>query len=118
MKNLTLEIANKLIGKRIQTHYCGYMGQDWSDNFIIGELISEYEFAKRNKNFSGFSDQSVYWDSYMNNQKLKEKKHTLKIITSDGRDTYIFCDYYEQNMNNPSFTCSDSDRYVSFEIVD
>ena len=46
---LTVEIAKSLIGKRIQTVYSGYRGQDGDDTFVIGQVVSELEYYRNLK---------------------------------------------------------------------
>jgi len=83
-KILTIDLANKLKGKKIRTIYFGYKGQDGIDEFIIGDIKREiYASGKEGK---------------------------LCLFTSDGRNTYIRA----HKENNGDFTCSDSDRFVYF----
>ncbi len=109
---LTLEKAKELIGKRIQTIFFGYAGQDRADDFIIGEIISSYDFAKR-KPFHNedFKNRAEYWDS-MDNGTAKRAKEELIILRSDGSETYITKHPY-----NEAFSGNDADRFVSFRIV-
>ncbi len=111
---LTIEIATKLKGKRISTIYFGYNGQDGKDNFIIGEIISEYDRAKANAQFSEvdsrFNNQAEWWESYMTPAKLTEYKNKMMLFTADGRNTFIFA--HPDNFG--AFTCSDRDRFVFY----
>lgn len=114
---LTVETAKTLIGKRIKTFYSGYRGQDGVDNFIVGEIISELEYYRNlgedlfiNK---GFSNRSEYWESYMKQEALAEKRETLIMVTADGRNTFIRA----YPGNDGFFSCSDYDRFVTYEEV-
>ena len=112
---LTVEIAKSLIGKRIQTVYSGYRGQDGDDTFVVGQVISEFEYAKSvTKGFEKYGHQAAYWESYMNERQLSEAKNKMVIITADGRNTFI----YAHDFNDGAFTCSDSDRFVYYVVVD
>ena len=42
---LTLDNVESLKGQRIQTIYFGYNGQDGVDDFVLGEVLSEYDRA-------------------------------------------------------------------------
>ena len=83
---LTVDIATSLIGKRIQTVYSGYRGQDGDDNFVVGEIKREI---------------------YANG-----KEGEICLFTSEGRNTYIRA----HKFNDGVFTCSDSDREVYFVV--
>ena len=116
---LTVEIAKSLIGKRIQTVYSGYRSQDGDDTFTIGEVVSELEYYRNLKeeyyqNNPKFKNRAEYWESYMNESQLFEAKNKMLLIADDGRNTFI----YAHPFNNGDFTCSDSDRYVYYVIVD
>ncbi len=58
---LTLEAAKDLIGKRIQTIYFGYKGQDGINDFVVAH------------------------------EQLDIKKRTFQILNSDGKETFIRC---------------------------
>lgn len=116
---LTVEIAKSLIGKRIQTVYSGYRGQDGDDTFVIGQVVSELEYYRNLKeecyqNNPKFKNRAEYWESYMNERQLSEAKNKMVLITDDGRNTFI----YAHPFNNGAFTCSDSDRFVYYVVVD
>ena len=112
---LTVEIAKSLFGKRIQTVYSGYRGQDGDDNFVIGQVVSELEYYRNLKeecyeNDPKFKNRAEYWESYMSEKQLSEAKSKMVLITADGRNTFI----YAHSFNNGAFTCSDSDRFVYY----
>ena len=78
---LTIEKAKELKGKTISTIYFGYSGQDGVDNFVVGEVMSELEYYRNLKEDCfpdkyGFKNRAEYWESYMNKEKLEEKKNT------------------------------------------
>lgn len=105
---LTIDKANGLIGKEISTIYFGYRGQDGVDQFVVGEIISEYELAKRQP-VDGYANRADYWEDNLAPEKIEAYKRELAILTSDGRDTFIRC-YSDEGI----FWCSDSDRFVQY----
>lgn len=112
---LTVEIAKSLFGKRIQTVYSGYRGQDGDDTFVIGDVVSELEYYRNLKeecyeNDPKFKNRAEYWESYMSEKQLSEAKSKMVLISADGRNTFI----YAHSFNNGAFTCSDSDRFVYY----
>ena len=112
---LTVDIAKSLIGKRIQTVYSGYRGQDGDDTFVIGDVVSELEYYRNLKeecyeNDPKFKNRAEYWESYMTEKQLSEAKSKMVLISADGRNTFI----YAHSFNNGAFTCSDSDRFVYY----
>jgi hypothetical protein len=111
---LTLDLANELKGKKIATIYFGYKGQDGIDEFIVGEIVSELDLARREVTFKEidprFNNRAEYWESYMTKQQLNEKRNRMLLLTADGRNTYI----YAAPSNDGIFTCSDIDRYVFY----
>jgi hypothetical protein len=116
---LTVDIAKSLIGKRIQTVYSGYRGQDGDDSFVIGEVVSELEYYRNLKeecyqNNPKFKNRAEYWESYMNERQLNEAKTKMVLIAADGRNTFI----YAHRENKGVFTCSDIDREVYYVVVD
>jgi len=119
-KVLTIDLANELKGRKIATLYFGYRGQDGFDEFIVGEVISELEYNRNLKescyeNHPKFKNRAEYWESYMTPSELKLRRERLLLLASDGRDTYIYADPF----NEGAFTCSDNDRFVYFiEVTD
>lgn len=113
---LTLDKAKELKGKKIRTIYFGYRGQNGVDEFIVGEIISSLDYERTQKlNDGKFSNRAEYWESYMSFENLDAEKTTLKLISEDGRDTYISAHCkYSNHFNEPTFTCSDADREVYF----
>jgi hypothetical protein len=110
-KILTLELAAELKGKRIQTIYFGYRGQDGTDDFIVGEVLSEYQLAERNVDVKNFpqGNQAKYWESYMSGDRIEATKREMHLLTADGRATLIRTTQFTNE-----FHCSDSDRIVQF----
>lgn len=112
---LTVSMAEQLKGKKISTIYFGDRGQDGYDEFVVGEIVSEIEYYRNLKeecylNDPKFKNRAEYWESYMTEKQLSEKRNTLVVITADGRCTYIRA----HQQNDGAFTCSDVDRFVWF----
>lgn len=114
---------NALIGKKINTIYYGYAGQDGIDEFIIGSIKSQYQLAEENiyseNENRSHKNQAQYWESYMTKEQLENEKNTFDIITKEGRCTGIRL--YRSGHGNwkyyfkePTFTCSDADRAIHF----
>ena len=115
----TIEInkfnAEQFIGKKLYTSYSGYAGQGGKDEFILGEVISEWDLASRSiMNFGKFEGKTrqEYWASFFTNEQVICSQNKLFLITADGRNTFIYCN----NLEDDYFCCSDDDRYVTFRI--
>ncbi|WP_315084968.1 hypothetical protein [Bacteroides heparinolyticus] len=113
LRELSISDFPDIIGKRIQTIYFGYAGQDGVDDFTVGELVSLWDLAGRT-GFDGFKTQQEYWESYMSDKQISDKQNCLTLLTNEGRDTYI---NLHQELGNKMFTCSDVDRVVLYRIV-
>ena len=112
---LTVDLANELKGRKIATIYFGYRGQDGIDNFIVGEVKSEYQQAETiTEGFEKEGNQARRWDAVMSPSQLNKYKSTMLIVTAEGRNTFIRA--HEEN--HGAFTCSDTDRFVYFVEVE
>lgn len=115
MQDLTLKKAMELKGKRIKTIAFGYAGQDVIDNFVVGDIVSEYDYykfiAKEDcfPNEKGHQNRAEYWESYMTPERLTAVKNNLMLLRKDNTLTYISLGY-----NGETFSCGDLDRFVSF----
>ena len=114
MESLTLENAVELKGKKIIAHYDGGINGLKEIEFIVGDVISSYYLAERTE-VEGFVNQARMWDKQMSAGRLQEVKETLELLRKDGSPTYIRS--HKECGKQSQFTCSDIDRYVSFEIV-
>jgi hypothetical protein len=108
MKTLTIESATELKGKEISFINYGYKGQDNTGTFIIGEIITELEFARKELNVSGFVNRAEYWESYMSREQLEKVSTRLFLLNEKGNNTQCFCD---PKFSNEFFMCDD-DRNV------
>lgn len=109
--------VEEFIGKKLYTSYTGYAGQGDKDEFILGEVISEWDFARRDiMDFGEFKGKTrqEYWASFFTNEKVIYSQNKLLLITADGRNTCIYCN----NLEDDYFCCSDDGRYVRFMIED
>jgi hypothetical protein len=119
-KPLTLENAKLLKGKRIQTIYFGYKGQNGVDDFTVGEIVSEWDLAATKVDEKAYpqGNQQLYWASFMSKEQIAESKSKLVILKADGKQTFIYCHQNSREFEVPTFTCSDVDREVYFIEVD
>ena len=112
---LTLSNILKLKGKRIETIYSGYAGQDGIDNFIVGNVVSEYDYykyiAKEDgfPNKEGYQNRAEYWEAVLPAAHLVRLKNRLILLREDGSRTNLFV-----GNDGGTFCCSDEDRFVSF----
>lgn len=113
MKELTLSAAKRIKGKTITARYNGYAGQDDKIQFVVGGITNSFELAKGKpyptEAFANFAD---YWKSYMPAAQIAKMKETLELLDASGKETYIRCHTY---LGAKTFTCSDSDRIVSYD---
>lgn len=112
-KYLTLTAAKSLKGKHIQTIFFGYAHQDGTDDFVVGDIVSELEYYRNLKkecfpNEKGHRNRAEYWESYMTPKQLKAKERLI-LLREDGSQTYMSIGY-----DGETFCCSDADRIVSY----
>lgn len=130
MGTLTLELAKQLKGKKVRIQSHGYAGQDTDVVIKIGKIESEYNLAKKVKNICGFSTQAEYWESFMTQDRLKEVKSRLVLLTDSGKPTFAWIDMIEFKSYNrwakkenkdavksPAFNLGDADRIVSYKMA-
>ena len=114
---LTIETARSLKGKKIQTIYFGYNGQDDTDEFIVGDVVSELEYYRNLKEDcypdGRFNNRAEYWESYMTEEQLEAKRNKMVLIAADGRNTFIYG--YEKHFDG-IMNCSDDGRFVSYVV--
>ena len=92
---LTVESAKALKGKKIQILNFGYAHQDTTDEFVIGDVMSELEYYRQLKedcypDKHGHMNRAEYWESYMTPEQLKKHRETLVVVNDNGENTYIF----------------------------
>lgn len=107
LMDLTLNAVKMLKGKRIQTLYFGYDGQDGVEDFIVGEVITELEHI--------LSFNPTYINKYSANDS-QNPANTFRLMQQGGRSTFLKL-HPENMVYNAVFTCSDSDRFVYYRIA-
>lgn len=114
---LTIENAKTLRGQKIQTIYFGYRGQDNTDEFIVGDVVSELEYYRNLKEDcypdGRFNNRAEYWESYMTKEQLEACRNKMMLIAADGRKTFIY-GYGDDDV----MQCSDDYRYVYYIIAE
>lgn len=117
LKTLTIDAARELKGKRIQTIYFGYAHQDHTEEFVVGDIVSELEFYRTLKedcypDRHGHQNRAEYWESYMTKKELESRRQTLILLREDGTNTFMFID----DLDKETFMCSDNDRPVWYLV--
>lgn len=114
---LTIDKAKELRGKKIQILNFGYAHQDHTDEFVVGEILSEFEIAQRNKDgFKGFKSQAEYWESFMSPQKLEAMKESFELLNDKGGHT--FAKYSADEDLDGQFHLGDIGRLVWFMVAE
>jgi len=121
---LTIDAAHELKGKKIQTFYFGYAGQDGTDEFVVGDLISQWEYYRHLKedcypDEKGHQNRTEDWESWMSPQQIKCRKEQLELLNGEtGDQTYIRYTPGDDYDNNHIMWCSDVERYVFYIIAE
>lgn len=113
MNFLDLTTAQELIGKKLKVSYHGYANQGGVKTFVLGSIKSEWELAEQDLTADGYANRAEYWKSYFSEQQINESKQKFNLIDDKGNNTFIKKSKYED-----CFWVADSDRFVTFEIVD
>ncbi len=112
---LTVDDAISLKGKRIATIYFGYRGQNGIDDFIVGDVVSEYDQAENvTAGFEKEGNMARRWDAVLSREALLTRKNTMILMTAEGRNTFIRA----HAENAGAFTCSDIDRFIYYVVID
>lgn len=101
-KQLTLECIPHLIGKKIQTKYYGYQGQDGIDEFIVDKLVLSHSL---------WGNQSP---EYHKEQAFKNPSDYFYNMALLGANNYVTNINGNARSNISNMWCSDSDRYVLY----
>lgn len=113
-KVLTVEVAKTLKGKKIYWWYKGYSGnENHVDEIAIGDIVSELDYYSTQP-CEGYSSRTEYWRSYMTKSQINEKKNTLLLLDTDGKNKFIRAHLNFDYFKEPTFTCSDADREVYY----
>lgn len=119
-KVLTLEIAKTLIGKKIRTIYFGYRGQDGVDEFVVKEVISEWDQAKKDVSETE-TDRELRLIKSAGVNYVNYLKQSMALVADreiNNGGTYIWCNPKDFSFDTPTFVCSDSDRTVFYIVVE
>lgn len=119
---LTVNSAKVLKGKKIQILNFGYDHQDSTNEFVIGDVMSELEYYRQLKeecypDKHGHKNRAEYWESYMTPEQLKEHRETLVIVKDNGESTYISYNPKYDHDNSKTFYLGDVDRLVWFKEI-
>lgn len=111
---LTLKLAESLKGKKLLTMYFGDKANcNEVRPLVIKDIITEFSYYE-NKPMEGYKSHADYWEKKL--PKTAERaKNTLLIIDENNENTFMFIEnMYTPGCSEPTFVCSDSDRYVFF----
>ena len=113
---LTLDVAQELIGKKIATTSPEYKSN--REDVRIGTILSiesEWDLASKNIDAKNFpqGNQQLYWASYFSEDRIKESKSRLKLISE--KESPLYGTY---NESDGYFFGSDSDRPVFYIVID
>lgn len=115
---LTVAKAKYLKGKTIEwTHYGYPMNSNKIEKMVVGEIITEWEWAERQP-CEGYSNKADYWNKIMSEAQIHDSKNRLVLLNEKGENTYIYCDTTDNYFGEPTFVCSDSDRAVFFSVCE
>lgn len=126
MEILTLKLAKELKGRKIKTIAYGYKGNaPYTHEFIIGDIINSWDAAfKRSypdvdtSRFVQYDNFQGYWLSYMSESQINSCKNHLFLLDENGNGAGPSCHLDLNFFNEPTFTESDADREVYFELTD
>ena len=120
---LTVESAKALKGKKIQILNFGYAHQDTTDEFVIGDVMSELEYYRQLKedcypDAKGHKNRAEEWESFMTPERLKDKRETLVIVKDNGQSSFIRYNPKYDYDNSGTFYMGDVDRLVFYTVVE
>lgn len=119
---LTVNSAKALKGKKIQILNFGYANQDTTDEFVIGDVMSELEYYRQLKeecypDAKGHKNRAEEWESFMTPAQLKDKRETLVIVKDNGQSSFIRYNPKYDYDNRKTFYLGDVDRLVWFKEI-
>ena len=119
---LTVNSAKSLKGKKIQILNLGYAHQDHTEEFVIGDVMSELEYYRQLKeecypDAKGHKNRAEEWESFMTPAQLKDKRETLVIVKDDGQSSFIRYNPKYDYDNSKTFYLGDVDRLVWFKEI-
>lgn len=111
---LTLSMANSLKGKMIATTSSEYhMNIPYVRVFIVGEIISEWDYAAT-RDCKGWPNRQAYWLSYFNENQISASKTKLILFGQDGVRYHVCHTMHDNFFDEPTFVGSDADREVYY----
>ena len=119
---LTVNSAKALKGKKIQILNFGYANQDTTDEFVIGDVMSELEYYRQLKeecypDAKGHKNRAEEWESFMTPAQLKDKREMLVIVKDNGQSSFIRYNPKYDYDNSKTFYLGDVDRLVWFKEI-
>lgn len=119
---LTVNSAKALKGKKIQILNFGYDHQDTTDDFVIGDVMSELEYYRQLKedcypDAKGHKNRAEEWESFMTPAQLKDRSETLVIVKDNGQSSFIRYNPKYDYDNSGTFYLGDVDRLVWFKEI-
>ena len=119
---LTVNSAKSLKGKKIQILNFGYAHQDHTEEFVIGDVMSELEYYRQLKeecypDAKGHKNRAEEWESFMTPAQLKDKRETLVIVKDNGQSSFIRYNPKYDYDNSKTFYLGDVDRLVWFKEI-
>lgn len=117
---LSVETAKSLKGKKIATTNREYKyNSPRVSIFVVGEIISEWDYAATQPMNEKHKTRKDYWESYMSEDQIDEMKTKLILFSEDGGRFHVAHTKYHNFYSEPTFTGSDADREVYYiEIED
>ena len=119
---LTVNSAKSIKGKKIQILNFGYAHQDHTEEFVIGDVMSELEYYRQLKeecypDAKGHKNRAEEWESFMTPAQLKDKRETLVIVKDNGQSSFIRYNPKYDYDNSKTFYLGDVDRLVWFKEI-
>ena len=111
-KVLTVEAAKALEGQDIYYTYFGYNRQNIA-KITVAKIQTEMEAYENDHSVEGYASRAEYWRKNLDPKRVKELEATL--VLPDELGSYTLRAYYNNpEYQEPTFTCSDSDREVYY----
>ena len=100
----------------------GYANQDLTEEFVIGDVMSEFEYYRQLKedcypDAKGHKNRAEEWESFMTPAQLKDRSETLVIVKDNGQSSFIRYNPKYDYDNSGTFYLGDVDRLVWFKEI-
>lgn len=130
---LTLEVAKKLIGKRIAVTNPEYKGNSTTARvFTLEGIETEWDLAAKDTDMAGYANRQEYWAT-MDERSIKGFKNRQKLVFGESEVYYndgesvkypdgsLFnggtCEEDNWNFSEPTFYGSDADRELYYVVL-